>query len=993
MKSSLISLLIIALAVVSCESTKQDPLSQEVIEMNIDQGTNMAAAVSPDGQTIAFDVLGRIWIMPVDGGEAIAITDSLGNARQPAWSPDGKHITFQAYWEGNWHIYVINKDGSNLKRMSDGLFDHREPFWSPDGSTLVFSSDRNGNYDIWTRDILREKSTAITSSGANEYAPAWSPDGKSLAYVNDDRSAGGIIIRSLENGSEQRVYSSTGALTGVTWSPDGNDLIFNELNESSAQINKINLESKEVTPVTSPEEEAFPFRVSWQSDSTLTYTASGQIKNLTVGQESTNVPFSAKLFLERNSYPRKTRDFDSTNPQNIKGIFGPAISPDGQQVVFTALQDLWLRNADGSLQQLTSDPYVDILACWSRDGKNIAFSSDRDGSFAIWSMNIETGDTRKVLETGGSASGLSWSPDGSSIAYTQSFGPRGGQLWIVNVNSGQRKRVGRPVPSSVGVPTWSSDGNIVALSVLNAYSSLYREGVNRVILFSTNGLPHRPQKAVEHWSFGVRGNNGPVWSPDGKYMAAATKGSIWIVPVDEKGDATGEPIQVTEELSDAPTWTGDSKEILYIATDRLKIVNLETRESRDVPIDLQWTRKIPSGKKIIHAGTLINPDSERVETDVDIIIEGHRITGVEPHDDNREADIVIDASDNYVIPGLIDLHAHEGSDFGERLGRAWLSWGVTTIRNPSADPYDEINRREAFQMGKASGPRMYITGSPIDGSRIYYGGAIALQSEEQIDKELDRAKRLEYDLIKTYVRLSDPLQQRVVEGAHAIGIPVTSHELYPAVSYNTDGTEHVSGTSRIGYSSKISRTWQAYGDVTDMLAKSGMSFTPTTAIIAYKYLIDRDSSLREDIRSKTFAGMTGEGIPGLIDPSMMKDESNEELYENLIRMVTDVHQKGGFIVAGTDSPIIPYGMSLHLELETYQNAGLTPKEILKTATVNNAIALNAQNDLGSVREGMLADLVILKENPLDDIKNTRSTEIVIKNGEVYGLQELLRRPE
>ena len=106
-------------------------------------------------------------------------------------------------------------------------------------------------------------------------------------------------------------------------------------------------------------------------------------------------------------------------------------------------------------------------------------------------------------------------------------------------------------------------------------------------------------------------------------------------------------------------------------------------------------------------------------------------------------------------------------------------------------------------------------------------------------------------------------------------------------------------------------------------------------------------------------------------------------------MVADVHRKGGLVVAGTDAPIIPQGIGLHIELENYQDAGLTPLEVLRTATINNAIGLNAQSDLGTIEVGKLADMVIVEENPLEDIRNARSTRLVIKNGEVYDLEFLI----
>ena len=99
----------------------------------------MATAISPDKQTLAIDLQGRLWLMPVSGGEAKPITDEFGDARQPSWSPDGQQLTFQGYWEGNWHIYTVHKDGSNLQQLTHGPYDYREPHWSPDGKIIAFA--------------------------------------------------------------------------------------------------------------------------------------------------------------------------------------------------------------------------------------------------------------------------------------------------------------------------------------------------------------------------------------------------------------------------------------------------------------------------------------------------------------------------------------------------------------------------------------------------------------------------------------------------------------------------------------------------------------------------------------------------------------------------------------------------------------------------------------------------------------------------------------
>ena len=104
--------------------------------------------------------------------------------------------------------------------------------------------------------------------------------------------------------------------------------------------------------------------------------------------------------------------------------------------------------------------------------------------------------------------------------------------------------------------------------------------------------------------------------------------------------------------------------------------------------------------------------------------------------------------------------------------------------------------------------------------------------------------------------------------------------------------------------------------------------------------------------------------------------------------VLAVTRAGGRIIAGTDSPMMPFAVSLHTELEHYVDGGLTPFEVLRTATVN-AEALGSRDDLGTLEPGRLADMVIVEGDPLTDITNTRRVRAVTKNGSLFELDSLL----
>ena len=115
--------------------------------------------------------------------------------------------------------------------------------------------------------------------------------------------------------------------------------------------------------------------------------------------------------------------------------------------------------------------------------------------------------------------------------------------------------------------------------------------------------------------------------------------------------------------------------------------------------------------------------------------------------------------------------------------KVWLAYGITSLRIPAVHPYAGLEQREAFDAGRRAGPRVFIAGDPFDGSRVYYPGGVSITSDEQLERELERANTLGVDFFKTYVRLPDRLQKRIVDYAHDAGKPVTSHELYPAVAF------------------------------------------------------------------------------------------------------------------------------------------------------------------------------------------------------------------
>ncbi len=962
------------------------------------EGTNLAVALSPDKQTLAIDLQGTIWLLPVDGGEAQPITDPLGDCHEPAWSPDGQQIAFHSYRDGNYHIWTVQRDGSQLRQLTNGRYDHREPHWSPNGEHIVFSSDRNGNYDLWEITLANGEIAALTQDNANEYHPAYSPDGSQIAYVSERADGKGIYTFDRATSVVEQIVASDAKLASPAWSPDQQKISFLQYSDGTSRLTVAFPVSGDSAQVLSVDEDVFPFRAAWQSDSSFFYTSDGKIKQRVLGQEGANtISFEATVALERPPYTRKTYNFDDTEARPALGIMNPVVSPDGQSVAFAALGNIWIQSIDGdSVQAVTDDSFVDIDPAWSPDGSQLAFVSDRDGRMNLWMKNLATGKESQLTDLDQAVGFPIWSPNGKRIAFytrdVRNVWGRG-QLHLLTVATGELQSLEDSyfVPSK---PTWSPDGSMLALMVLQPYSSRYREGISQILYISLTDTVRRYVSPEEGRTPAIRNANGPVWSPTGQSIAYVQDGVLWHMPVDATGEPLDEPEQLTTELASSPSWTADGKSIVYLATDQLKKLDISSGNATPIPNLLSWNSETATETYVIHAGRVFNGLDSTYQEDMDLLIEGNRIKTIQPHRDNHEG-TVIDASDKTVIPGLFEMHTHQHASVGERLGRIWLSYGITSVREPGADPYDALERKEAWASGVRPGPREFFTGGLTDGSRIYYGLANSVIHGPHMELELERAERLGYDMIKTYVRMPDSLQKRITEAAHEIGIPVSSHEIYPSTKYNVDAVEHIRGTSRRGYSMKQSELKKTYDDVVQLLVKSQMNITPTVGLQGGFYILaDKHPEIYqnrqlmalypEDYRVQLQAAP--QRLKKLFPSYLLNVSSIQESITRIVRA-------GGRVTAGTDSPFIPYGTSLHTEMQIFVDGGLTPFQALQSATIRAAEAVGVANDLGTIEEGKVADLVIVDGDPLANIFDAWNVTTTIKNGIRYEIDELLTEPQ
>lgn len=971
-------------ALVAAPPSRADPAAQASVMVDVDvrEGTSMSVAVSPDGQQLVIDLQGSLWILPATGGAARRITDIFNDARQPVWSPDGKTIAFFAYRDGGYDLWAVAPDGSGQRKLTTGAFDDRDPSWSPDGSRIAFASDRGepgrSSYNIWTLEVATGRLEQVTFNRYENRLPTWAPDGRRIAYSSTRDGVSALWAVSPGAREERELRRATGRIDAPSWGPGGQlAYVVQDGNESRLEIDG--------KPV-SGDENVFPFRVSWMPGTdAFHYVSDGRIRARSArGGAAKTVAFTARLQVAKHPPVQSRRDFESTAPRKALGVVAPALSPDGRQVAFAALGDLYVVPVGGGAPvNLTRDAALEADPAWSPDGTRLVYSSDKGGGLPqLWVRDLASGEDRQLTDLDVQPLGAAWSPDGSRIAFIDVDGMWGvAGLAVVEVDSGKITRL-QPSLGQPGRPTWSADGRHVAISLSLPFSRSFREGTNQVYVVRADGQGEPEwQVPVANLSIDTRGGAGPAWSPDGSRMAAIYEGQLRVWPVSPTGAPLGPPRAVTSEIAHSPSWAGDSRTILYQSNDKLKTVDIESGAIREVPLDLSYTLAKPDGRMVIHAGRMVDAVRDATQRNVDIVIEGNRIVEVRPHDAAlHQGARVVNAGGLTAMPGLIEYHAHVQKDFGANVHRAWLAYGVTTVRDPGNQPYHGVEDREASEAGVRIGPRIYTTGHLMEWQRVYYKMGVAISGPAHLELELGRARALHYDLLKSYVRLPDLQQRRLVDFAHDVmGVPVTTHEVYPASFVGVDATEHLGATSRRGYSPKQGPLGRAYEDVVKLFGASGRSITPTN-FGSLSYYLAAHPELRDDPRLDLYPAWARAAVRSDPGPSAGRAAARA----GAAKAIKDLHDAGVPIVAGTDTPV---AINLHAELASYVEAGLTPFQALQTATSVPAAQLGL--DAGVIAPGKLADIVLVDGDPRRDITSTVRVRQVISNGRLFDVDQLI----
>ncbi len=966
--------------------------------VTVESGTQFAVAGNRDA--LYLDLQGLLWKRQPDSGTAVPLSTAQDDLRRPQLSPDGTRLVMQSFGRGHWDIRMCDGDGSNVRLLTETPFDDREPVWTADGKHILFTSDRSGNDDIWSVDIVTGELRQLTDHPANDYAPGALNNG--FAFISDRNRTPELYLQ--ENGQLRLLAKApAGRLYPPRVSPDGKQIAWVQATERNGfpgvarnALVHADINSGISQQLSAADSDVFAQPPVWLDNSTLMYTTDGVIRRHTIngtadGQNETTLPFSADLALTIDRYTQKTPLAFSQAQQTMRGIVDPVMLP-GNHIVFTALGDLWQLHNDGTLTQLTNDAFVERDLSVSADGKQLAYISDRSGSMQIWLRDLATGTDTQVSTRSNGPRYPTFSPNGTRLAYQQ-VGPIGTQDFTVrelDLTSGKSRKLRNSPKIWPGRMAYSADGQHIIVAELHKQGRA-SDGRNRLMRIALDGT----QTDSITLPSGTTPDTGPVSNPKGTELALVIDGKLWHLAVNPDGTAAGRPQLILDALVESPAWSPTGEQILVLGPAGLTQADTRTGQTEVRNPEHDWTPTAGKGTQLIHAGRLWDGLSNTYRSNVDVLVEGARILAVKPHAPHPNGINVIDASHQTVLPGLIDHHVHFEAHKGEWIGRALLAFGVTTVVEPGGLPYESREHFESWQSGRRPGPRLLFSGPQLDGARRTFHFASHINSEERLQRELKRADRLGYSLLKTYRRLAPTLQQRTVELGHARGLPVTAHAALRNLGFGGDRTEHLRGSSRTESASKQTDLLKSYDDIHQIDTRPGAAVVPT--------LINQGGYF--DVALKTSPGFNNVTQYTHLYPAAYRNNlvNFSKLVERRIELVRAgltnagktinmLNANGTLIVAGTDSPIFPYGLSLVIELQNYADAGLTPADALRTATSNAARAMGADHQVGSIVPGLLADLMIVSGDPLSNISDLTHVTGVMLNGRYRTLEALLNPP-
>jgi len=1005
---------------------------------------------SPDGKHLVFisDKSGsdNIWTLNLESKEDKQITkEKKHNFFSAEWTPDGQYIV-GSKGRRNIKIHIYHKDGGG----GDQLFGEPKNIkaidvaFAPNGKLLYFSRRNNAwnynaqlpQYQIGTYDMQDGDLARITSRYGSAFTPTLSGDGKWLVYGSRFEAETGLVLRDLDTGTEdwlaypvqrdeQESIAGLGVLPAMSFTPDNQNLVVSY----GGKIYKINITTKKASEI--------PFNVDvelavgpqldfkYPIEDKLEAFAT-QIRDGVPSPDGSKLAFTAlnRLYVMSlpNGTPTRLTKNDFTEAQ-------PVWSPDGTQIVFTTWKNggghLYKVNASGraNLTQLTNAKGIYSNPAWSYKSNRIIFLKGTAQNYdnAIGPNAFAAQEDLAWIPSNGGAITVIDKSKGRRIPHFTTLDDR------IYLNHGSKGLISirwdgtdeKQHLKLTGITTYGSQ------DVFGKDHDAYESSV----LPTTDEGWRAVSKASKPSEIRI--------SPDGTHALAKINNDIYTVLIPRfgktpeislaKADKAKFPSRkLTIMGGEFPTWSSNSKQVHWSLgashfrfnladakrfDDSLKLAKKNEKEllaktkkkdstkvdkkkddkkktpkfkAEEFKVKVSYRRAMPNGTLLLKGGRIITMNGSEVIEKGDVLIENNRIKAIgysgSLNVPNRTK--IIDVSGKTITPGFVDTHAHMWPNWGVHKNQIWmysanLAYGVTTTRDPQTGATDVLTYADMVDAGMMHGPRVYSTGPGVG----FWGYKI-----ESLDHAKDVLKQYsEYyntKTIKMYLVGNRQQRQWVIMAAKALKLMPTTEG---GLDFKLNMTEIIDGYPGHEHSYPI---YPIYKDVIQSASEAKIAVTPTLLVSyggpwAENYYYSREK-VYADEKLQYFTPYAELASKSRRRPGWFMDE--EHVFKKHAEFMNDLVKAGG--IAGVGSHGQLQGLGFHWEMWSVASGGMDNYDALKVATILGAKALGLDTDLGTVEVGKLADLLIMDSNPLQNLRNTNTLSLVIKNGTVYKADSL-----
>jgi imidazolonepropionase-like amidohydrolase/Tol biopolymer transport system component len=1008
------------------------------LKLSTNEGTWMNLDVSPDGKHIAFDLLGDIYLMPITGGKATLLREGIPFEIQPRFSPDGKKLSFTSDAGGGDNIWTMNLDGSNAKQITKETFRLlNNAVWTPDGNYLIarkhFTSGRSlGAGEMWMYHITGGKGLQLTKRKNDQQdvnEPSVSSDGKYL-YYSEDMYPGGNFQYNKDPNKQiyviKRYELETGKITIVTGGPggaarpqvsrDGKKLAFVKRVRTKSVLYIHDLETGEEWPLydklNKDQQEAWAIfgvypNYSWMPNNVdIVFWSGGKINRININTlQVTNIPFEANATIK---IADAIHFNNPVSPDNFtaKMIRDAVTSPDGKMLAFRALGYIWTKKLpNGKPKRLTNGTDFEAEPAFSPSGNEIVYVTWNDEQLgAIYKVSVKGGASTKLTTNKGIYRMPAFSRDGKTIVFGKENGnsdqgfvfTKNPGIYTMSANGGAEKFI-----ISEGMyPTFNTSGDRIIYQTGGKFFGNLTKQLKSVDL---NG------KDVKVLVFSKYGNR-LVPSPDNKWLAFSHLHKVYIAPMPMAGktlnlDNKTNYVPVSQVAKDAGInlhWSKNSDKVFWTLGDEYFSNEVSDRftflknspdsippiTEKGININLTVKTDKPTGVIAFTGATIITMEGDEVIENGTIVVRNNTIEAIGDATTKIPNNAkVYDVSGKTIMPGMVDAHAHVGGfRYGLTPQKHWqfyanLAFGVTTTHDPSANTESIFTLSELIKSGNMVGPRLYSTGFILYGADGDFKAVI--NSIDDARSSIRRTKAFGALSVKSYNQPRRDQRQQVIQAAREEGIlvvPEGGSTFYHNMSMIMDGHTGIEHNIPVA---------PVYKDIKSLWSTSKTGYTPTL-IVNYggmngEFYFYENDNVWENKRLLKYTPRA------IVDArSRHRTKVPQEEYDNGHILVAEtckaLTDAGVKVNLGAHGQL--QGLGAHWELWMFTQGGMTNMEALRAATLNGAEYIGAGNEIGSLKVGKLADLLVLDKNPLDNIRNTESIKYTMVNGRLYDVETM-----